>query len=167
MTISAHRAIGIDALSLIAQISPHAWRVINSTDIAHAGSEVVELQPQPLPPVERFQVGAARMTQRFVQLAVESEIKGRAGSQIISEMVDDWCGTPPWPRRWPHLEPTPSPGPDPRPNERPLPDPGVTQTGRMVGALVLAYIGGRLANGELRDTLLTGAQRLSDAAMLR
>ena len=166
MTISTHRDVGIDVLSLITRISPHAWKVITSTDVVRNGTEEVELQPQPLPPVERLQVYAAMMTHRLVQLALESEIQGRAGSQIVSEMVDDWCGTPPWPRRWPHLEPTPSPEPGPRPDEGPVPDPWVTQTGRMVGALVLANIGGRLASGELRDTLLTGAQRLSDAAML-
>lgn len=164
MTITAPRAVAIDALSLITQISPHAWRVITATDITRGGSEEVELQPQPLPPVERFQVGAALMTRRFVQLAIESEIQGRAASRIISEMVDDWCGT--WPRNWPHLHPSPSPEPGPRPDEAPLPEPWLAQTGRMAGALVLANIGSRLTNGELRNTMLDGAQRLSDAALV-
>jgi hypothetical protein len=165
MTISTHRAAASDALSLITQISPEAWRVITTTEITRAGSEEVELQPQPLPPVEHFQVAAALMTHRFVQLAIESEIQGRTGSQIISDMVDDWCGT--WPRNWPHPRLSPSPEPGPRPDEAPIPEPWLTQTGRIVGALVLANIGSRLSTGELGNSMLDGAQRLTDAALTR
>ena len=153
MTISTHRAAVIDALSLITQISPEAWRAVTANGITRGTSGEVELQPQPLPPVERFQVAAAQMTHEFIRIAIESEIQGRSASKIISDMVDDWC--PVWPRQFPHPHPVPSPEPGPRPNEGPIPDPWVAQTGRMVGARILAKVGSRLSHGELRTLCST------------
>jgi hypothetical protein len=43
----------------------------------------------------------------------------------------------------------------------------ITQTGRMVGALVLANVGSRLSTGALGNAFPDGAQRLADAAMSR
>jgi hypothetical protein len=165
MTIAADRVVATDVLSLVAQISPEAWRVITAPEAARSASEVVELQPQPLPPAEHFHIAAASMAREFVRIALESEIQGRPAIKIISDMVDEWCLT--WPRNWPHPRPVPSPEPGPRPNEGPIPDPWLAQTGRIIGAVVLASVGSRLGNEELRNALLTGAQRLSDAALSR
>ncbi|SHW55054.1 Uncharacterised protein [Mycobacteroides abscessus subsp. abscessus] len=126
-------------------------------------ANVAALQPQPLPPVEQFEVAAAVMAHEFTRLAIEANITGSGGREVIEEMIDDWCGTP-WPLKWPLPKPPIGPVPHPRPNERPVPDPWVTQTGRMIGALVLSDIGSRLGQGDLREAMLAGAIRLSQAA---
>ncbi|ORA29291.1 hypothetical protein [Mycobacterium aquaticum] len=151
MTTSIDRETAKSVLPLISQVSVGAWRVIN-------GSNEVELHPQPLPPVEadQFQVAAAVMAHRYAQLAIESQIQGRDGVRIISELVDEWCGTP-WPRHWPFPHLHPGPQPHPRPNE------DMTAVGRMVGALVLANIGSRLAS-DLGTMMVDGAQRLAEAS---
>ncbi|MDH6196643.1 hypothetical protein M2272_003296 [Mycobacterium frederiksbergense] len=162
MTTSVDARATRSALPLIAQVSVGAWRVITTGVTPQSRSEEVELQPQPLPPVESYQIAAAVMAHRYVQLSIESAIQGREASRIIDEMVDEWCGTPPWPHRWPHPTwPVPGPEPGPRPNE------DLVATGRMVGALVLASVGSRLADGELGNAMLRGAERLTDKALTR
>jgi hypothetical protein len=86
-------------------------------------------------------------------MAVESEVRGESAVAFVSEFVDDWCGTP-WPRRWPW----PGPGTDPDPH------PWMVQTGRVVGAIVFASMGSRLAEGELRAAFLKGAEQLAETA---
>jgi hypothetical protein len=72
---------------------------VTAAETVHARGEEVVLQPQPLPPVERFDVAAAVMTHRFVRLVIESEIQRRPASLIVSDMVDDldlwWHVAPP------------------------------------------------------------------------
>jgi hypothetical protein len=146
-------------LALITQITPAVWPVITSPGIAGSHVDRVALNPQPLPPIEAFQLAAAAMTQEFARLAIQSDIQGRSGAQIISDMVDDWCLTG-WPRKWPIPIPGPvHPEPGPRPNEAGL-SPSLAQTGRLVGALVLANLGSRLASSELSEAMLRGSERL-------
>lgn len=160
---NSNSAIASAALPLITQISARAWKVITA-DTPRGQDEEVELQPQPLPPVEQFEIAAAIMTHRFAQMAIESEIQGRPASRIINDMVDDWCGTPPWPRNWPRPVPGSGPEPGPRPNE--AADQRLVQAGRIVGALVLANFGSRLVKGQLGEALLSGAERLTNAALV-
>ena len=100
-------------------------------------------------------VGAAEMAHSVVRMAVESEVRGESAVAFVREFVDDWCGTP-WPHRWPWPWPWPGPGPDP--------DPWIVQTGRVVGAIVFASVGSRLAEGELRAAFLKGAEQLVETA---
>ena len=95
-TLEAQSAIA-DILKLIGRIEPGVWQHIADTDLIDHG--VTALQPQPLPPVELAQTRAVEMAQAFARKAIDSEIDGRSGTSIISELVDDWCLTP-WPRRW-------------------------------------------------------------------
>lgn len=146
------------SLSIIARIHPEVWDVIIKRLRVGGRFDEVALNPQPLPPIESFLIGAAEMASQVAQLAIEADVRGNSSSGFVSELIDDWCATP-WPRRFPF------PWPGPRPNEGPVPDPWVTQTGRMVGALVFASVGSRLADGDLAKTLLGGAERLNEAAL--
>ncbi len=170
MTNTAPNVANRSRLSLLTQITPAAWRLITAAGLPGSRIDLAALQPQPLPPVEdviaalnpqplppleSFQLAAAVMTHEFARLAIQADIHGRSGAQIISDMVDDWCLTG-WPLKWPIPIPDPVP---PRPNETILP-PQLTQHGRMVGALVLANIGSRLGSTELSEAMLHGAERL-------
>ena len=146
------------SLSIIARIHPEVWDVIIKRFRAGSRFDEVALNPQPLPPAESLFVSAAEMAHQIARIAIESEVTGRSSSGLVSELVDEWFGTL-WPREFPF------PWPGPRPNEGPVPDPWVVQTARMVGALVFANIGSRLADGDLARSLLDGAERLNEAAV--
>jgi len=145
-------------LSIIARIHPEVWDVIINPFRGGSRFDEVALNPQPLPPAESFLVSAAEMAHQIARIAIESEVAGLSSSGLVSELVDDWCATP-WPRK------IPFPWPGPRPDKGPLPEPWVVQTARMVGALVFASIGSRLADGDLAKTLLDGADRLNEVAI--
>jgi hypothetical protein len=125
-------------LSIIDRINPQAWDYIVPMGPGPGGrqsaslAEQVSLNLQPLPPGEAFVIGAAEMAHSVVRMAIESEVRGEPSIALVSGFIDDWCGTP-----WPH--PWPGPGPDP--------DPWIVQTGRVVGAIVFASVGSRLAEG--------------------
>ena len=146
-------------LSIIGRINPQAWDYIVPMGPGPGGrqsaslGEQVSLNLQPLPPGEAFVIGAAEMAHSVVRMAIESEVRGEPSIALVSGFSDDWCGTP-WPHSWPH--PWPGPGPDP--------DPWIVQTGRVVGAIVFASVGSRLAEGELRAAFLKGADQLAERA---
>ncbi|EIV92086.1 hypothetical protein FraQA3DRAFT_1587 [Frankia sp. QA3] len=149
-------------LSIIARIHPQVWEGILPTGPrVQARTDLVSLNPQPLPPgppPDAFQIAAVAMAHDVVRLAVESDVRGKSSVGFLQEWVDDWCATP-WPRKWPW------PWPGPRPGDGPLPDPWVVQTGRVIGAIALASVGSRLAEGELGAACLEGAERLAEAAV--
>lgn len=148
-------------LSIIGRINPQAWDYIvpqGPFPQERWGASLaarVSLNPQPLPPHEAFVVSAAEMAHSVVRIAIESEVSGESAVAMVSRFVDDWCGTP-WPHPWPWPWPGPGPGPDP--------DPWMVQTGRVVGAIVFASMGSRLAEGELREAFLKGAEQLAETA---
>lgn len=119
--------------------------------------EGVALNPQPLPPQDPLISGAFSMCQRLVQLAVEATVRGEEPAPWLGQVVDEWCGTP-WPLSWPW------PGPGPHPQDGPVPDPWAVNEARMAGALVFASMASRLADGDLREALAQGAERLADVA---
>jgi len=119
--------------------------------------EAVALNPQPLPPRDPLVTGAVLMARRLSQLAVEDDVRGQPPAEWLSEVVDEWCGTP-WPRKWPW------PGPGPGPQEGGVPEPGSVNEARVAGAAVLASIAARLGDGDLREALAHGAERLAEAA---
>lgn len=171
MTDTAARLATGSRLALITQISAATWHVVTAT-----GPDFAALHPQPLPPVENnaalnpqplpprdaVQLAAAAMAQEYARLAIETTIRGGSGERIIDDMVDDWCLTG-WPRTWPiPVVPGGPPEPGPRPNEAVI-APELADAGRIVGALVLANIGSRLAAGQLGAALSRGAERLEAA----
>jgi hypothetical protein len=144
-------------LALVARIHPAVWDAIDPRGPRFSsGLDAVALNPQPLPPRERFLVGAAEMAHDVGRLAVEANLKGET-TDFVYELVDDWCGTP-WPRKWP------SPWPGPRQEEGPFPDPWIVDEARVVGAVVFASVASRLPEGDLRSAFAQGAERLSEVA---
>ncbi len=155
----------VSLLSTIAGIDPRVWdAIVPHGPLTHAGLEGAgarlprssSLASSP----NDFLISAAQMAHTVARIATEAELRGESSDGLVKEFIDDWCGTP-WPRKWPW------PGPGPRPNEGPLPDPWVIQTGRVVGAVVFASVGSRLADSSLGSAFLEGAERLTEAAQHR
>ncbi|MGC5583884.1 hypothetical protein [Ornithinimicrobium sp. W1665] len=151
----------IDLLTIISRVRPEVWDVIVPRySVVKTRADAVALNPQPLPPLpppDAFLVGAAEMAHAVTRMAVEAEVRGESAA-FVDQLIEDWCGTP-WPRRWPW------PWPDPRTADGPMPDPWTVGSGRMVGAIVFASVGARLEEGDLRTSLLEGAEKLAEAAM--
>lgn len=149
-------------LSLIARIHPAAVDAIHPHGpLMRDRYSLVALNPQPLPPEpppDRFLIEAALMARELTRLAIEADLRGEESTRVLSEVIDDWCGTP-WPRKWPW------PWPGPRPQEGPHPDPWRINTARIIGALVLADHASRLGEGDLSNALAQGAERLTEAAL--
>ncbi len=140
-------------LSIIGRIDPRAWdAIIPHGPVIRGPGDLVALNPQPLPPRERLLVGAAVMAQDIGRIAVEQNVRGEKAAGFVSEFIDDWCGTP-WPHKWPH------PGP-----RREL-DADDVAAARVVGAMVFADLGARLADEELANALIEGADRLAEVAV--
>lgn len=148
----------VKIMALLGRLRPQAYDVFppHSHAVAHRG-DLAALNPQPLPPAEAFAAGAVRMARRLTELAVEADVRGER-SGWLGEVVDDWCGTP-WPRKWP------LPGPWPPLDLGPQPEPWVVAAGRVAGATVFALAASQLGDGELRDVLAQGAQRLAEVAV--
>jgi hypothetical protein len=150
-------------LSMIGAIPPQAWDAI----IPHGPRAVipdrdslgdrVALNPQPIPPGQQFVITAAHLTHQAVRAAVAIDMQGGDSCATISDLIDDWCPTP-WPKRWPW------PWPGPR-REAEAPMPWEVHTARLVGAVIFASMASRLADGDLKETLAKGADRLSEAAL--
>ena len=149
-------------LAIIATIHPEIWDAI----IPHGPRAIdrldrVALNPQPLPPREALLAGAAEMAHEVVRLAVASEAQGNSSAAFVSEIIEDWCGTP-WPRKWPWPWPGPRPGTE---AEGPSPDPWDIQTARVIGAVIFASVAARLSSSDLRTAFAEGADRLAEAAI--
>ena len=119
--------------------------------------ESVALNPQPLPPRDPLVTNAVFMSRRLAELAVESDVRGEQPAEWLTQIIDEWCGTP-WPRKWPW------PGPGPGPGEGPFPEPWAINEARAMGAVVFASLASRLGDGDLQQALARGAERLAEAA---
>lgn len=103
--------------------------------------------------------GTAEMAHEVVRLAVASEAQGGSSSAFVSEIIEDWCGTP-WPRKWPW--------PGARPDteaEGPSPEPWGVQTARVIGAVIFASAASYLSSGDLGTAVADGADRLVETAL--
>lgn len=125
----------------------------------------VALKPQPLPPLgDPIVAGAAAMSRRVAQLAIESHVRGER-PDWVAEVIDDWCGTP-WPRKWPWPGPASGPHPDPWHEVfGPHPEPWQVALGRGVGAVAFASVAARLGDEELQAVFFRGAEQLAEAAV--
>jgi hypothetical protein len=158
----------VQLLASMGRINPAIWDVIVPMGPERALSALspaaeVELNPQPIPPGHELQFAAARVANQIALAAVAADAAGMSegAAQIVSQAVDDFCGTPhgdgpiPWPGPWPipwHLQ-----DPDPHP--------WVIASSRLVAALTLASVASRVAEGEVRETLGKGAERLLESAL--
>jgi len=148
----------------LGHINPAIWDAIipHGPPIAIA-SAAAGLNPQPLPPAAKLQLASAEVAKEIAHAAIAAEAAGNseAAATIVARAVDDWCGNSPklfpfpWPSKWPFPWP-------PEPEEEFTPDLG---TSRVVGALTLASIASRIAEGEVRETLGKGAEQLLEAGL--
>lgn len=120
---------GIALLRIIARNHPELWELIHphvplvATGARFAVTDrlnAVALNPQPLPPRE-FLVAVTRSTARAIaDIAIATDVTGQDAGRLLTEIVDDWCPTPPtpkipWPKKWPFPWPPGEPYPiDPR-----------------------------------------------------
>ncbi len=109
-----------------------------------------------------MQFAAARVANEIALAAVAAEAAGmeKGAARLVSRAVDDWCGTPhphiriPWPGHWP------------RPAQsRPRSPPWLGASTRLVGALTLASVASRIAEGDARKALADGAEQLLATAL--
>jgi hypothetical protein len=151
-------------LSIVGRIRPEALDAIipHSPAVGRwtSGFDRVALNPQPLPPREGFELGAVDLAHEIVRIAVAEEARGGSAVSLVSEIIDDWCGTP-WPKKFPW------PWPGPRRGEGPHPEPWDVATARVIGAVIFASVADRLADDKLAQTFSEGAERLAEAAVQR
>ena len=156
-------------MTVIGRINPAIWDAITpmgpgyvrSVSRASPGSWV-ELNPQPIPPGHEAQFAAAYVANEIALAAVAAEAAGveEGAARLVSRAIDDWCGTPQG-----HI-PIPWPGPWPGPLGRtPDPEPWFVASTRLIGALTLASVASRIAQGDAREALARGAEQLLDAAL--
>jgi hypothetical protein len=147
-------------LAVLGKINPAVWDVIIPHGPVGPGARV-QLNPQPLPPKEQLLVASASVAHDIALAAVGAQAAGADSARLVSDAIDDWCGTRP-----PHIPiPWPSPWPFPWPPEpEPHPDWDIGAS-RVVGALALASVASRMEAGDARDALGKGAEQLLDAGL--
>lgn len=153
----------IRLLATLGRINPAIWDWIvpHGPVLALSRAEEVELNPQPLPPHEELQFASVKVANQIAEAAIAAEAAGGEGAvKIVSRAIDDWCGTPPGRR------PIPWPGPWPFPwipSDRDVElDAGASQ---VVGALMFASIAARMEEGEVRNALAEGAEKLLETGL--
>ena len=155
----------VSLLAVLGRINPAAWDwIIPMGPVRErtvlSAAEAVELNPQPLPPRERELYAAAAVAAKIVDAAAAAEAagNGEGAINIVARAVDDWCGTHPrpWPRPWPW------PGPH---GGDPDPHPWRVAEMRLVGALTMASAASRMAEGDAREALTIGSDKLLHAAI--
>lgn len=148
----------VKVLAIVGRLRPEVYDVFPPQFAAEGRwGEAVALNPQPLPPRDSLVRGAISMSRRVAQLAIEADVRGEDSSSWVSQLVDEWCGTP-WPRKWPR------PGSGPIPDGGPQPEPWTINEARIAGAVVFALTASRLGEGDLQRALTEGSERLAEAA---
>jgi hypothetical protein len=154
----------VSLLAIMGRINPAIWDVIVPMGPERLSARVsigdeVELNPQPLPPRELMAVAEVAAQIALAAAAAEAAGNGEGAVNIVARAVDDWCGTGrthwPWPRPWPG----PLSGLDEDPGPRRLAEI------RLVAALSMASAASRMSEGEARQALTIGADKLAHAAV--
>jgi hypothetical protein len=114
----------VQILRVLARLRPEVWDLIDIHGplFTSAGSrrssllDEVALNPQPLPPRERLQVAVQVTARAVAEAAIATQMAGRDPGEVLQDVGDDWCPTPPgpkipWPRRWPRPWPIDEPFP--------------------------------------------------------
>jgi hypothetical protein len=155
-------------LSVLGNVTPSIFDVIGAegpfVPVSRASrSAEVELNPQPIPPGRELLVASARIAHEIAMATIAAEAAGNeSASGIVERAVDEWCGTRaphipiPWPGPWPFPWPIDADGPDME---------SLVPASRLVGALSLASVACRMAEGRARDALAAGAEKLLSAAL--
>jgi hypothetical protein len=151
-------------LVALGRINPAIWDaiiphgpVLSAASKASPGSEV-ELNPQPLPPLE---LASVKVANQIASAAIAAEAAGNDGAAgIVTRAVEEWCGTPP------HHLPIPWPGPWPFPWMSGPSDAELNaETSQIVGALTFASLAARMPEGGVQSALAEGAEKLLGAGL--
>lgn len=167
----------VSLAAVLGRINPSAWDFIIphgpilsranaaisfGATLAGPHAHAAELNPQPLPPKDELVLASVAVSRDIAFAALSAEAAGSHGAaKIVTSAVDEWCGNGrprgpiPWPGPWPFPWALDS---DPRREWD-------VAAARVVGALTLAAIAGRLQEGAVRDAMAGGAERLLDVAL--
>jgi len=162
-------------LRLLARLHPELWEIIHPHVPVLAGQAPVrmvdrfvevELNPQPIPPGVELRLAVQRTAYAIADATIAAQLAGRDAGEILQEVGDDWCATPPgkipWPRHWPH----PWPPGEPYPIDPEFARPAVQAE---AGLVFQSYASGiedeplRAALAQLADRLLNKAAESSDS----
>jgi hypothetical protein len=124
--------------------------------------ERVTLNPQPLPPREVLRLATVQTARAVADAAIAARFAGRDPGEVLDQISEDWCATPPgripWPRQWPHPWPPDEPYPIVEEIDR------VAQGAQAQAALVFwAYAAG-IEDEELSAAFNRVGARLEEAA---
>jgi len=155
-------------LEQLARLRPELYDLIHPhvPYVAWAGSQLndrgaaVALNPQPIPPGIVLRIAVESTARAAAEAAITASMVGRDGSDVLQEVGEDWCPTPPtpfpgWPRRWP--------SPWPRDGEGGLDASVVRSVQAQAGLIFQAYASG-IADENLSDAFGELADRMLDAA---
>lgn len=137
-------------LAKLGHVNPAIWDAI----VPHGPAHITKLQ-----------LASAEAAKEIARAASAADAAGNPeAAAIILRAVDEWCGTPPkrfpWPKPWPG--PWPPELEEEGEGEEIMPN---ADTSQLIGALTLASIASRMAEGELRDALDKGAEQLAETAL--
>lgn len=170
MTSASHAT---QLLRLLARLHPELWEILHPHVPVLAGQvrgrvserfTDVELNPQPLPPVAELSLAVQYTARAIAEATIAAQMAGRDAGEILQEVGDDWCPTPPdrkipWPRHWPH----PWPPGEPYPIDPELVSPAV----KAEAAIVFQSYASGIADERLSTAFAEVADRLVDAALER
>lgn len=157
-------------LALLGHLNPIIWDEVFpmgpnrvADRVAISATEARALTPQSLSPGEKLQLASVEVAKEIARAASGAAAGGNAKKavRIVADAIDDLCGNSPkglpipWPRAWPFPWP-------PDPEEVLMPHVGAS---RVAGALTLASIASRMAEGELRTSFEQGAEKLTEASV--
>jgi hypothetical protein len=146
----------VSLLAILGRINPAIWDVIVPMGPERRVSigDRVSLNPQPLPPRELIAAAEVGTRIAYAPAAAEATGNGEGAVNLVARAIDDFCGTGhrPWPRPWPGPL-----GPDPE-AER------IAEM-RLVAALSMASAAARMSDGDARQALTLGADKLAEAAV--
>ncbi|WP_327683018.1 hypothetical protein [Kitasatospora sp. NBC_00458] len=130
--------------------------------LADAGGGGRPLNPQPIPPgAAELRLAVAATVNAVANAAITARLSDGDVGRILTEVGDDWCGTPhgriPWPKHWPF----PWPPGEPYPIDWTYATPAV----QAQAALTFQAYAGGIADEELGAAFGGLAERLADAAL--
>ncbi|MCX4764184.1 hypothetical protein OG562_25140 [Streptomyces sp. NBC_01275] len=122
MTTTFSAAQSFRPLELLARIDPRFWEIlfppqppvlnptlsaferVRSAEMHSANNGEAGLNPQPLPPGDTLWRIVRDTSVSVAEATIAANLAGRDPGELLREVGDDWCPTPPrppWPKKWP------------------------------------------------------------------
>jgi hypothetical protein len=155
----------VSFLRVLARLHPNVWEWIDPhLPIISVGRSFdrVELNPQPLPPLERLASRVQGATRAIADVVIGASYVGADVDGMLREIGDELCPRPPgppipWPRRWP----TPWPPGEPYPIDLEL----ITAAVQAEAAVVFGSYAADIEDEALSGAFAELADRLFDASV--